>query len=120
MPRVTRSVARREKHKKVLERTSGHQGTKHRLLKRAHESMMRALQNAYRDRRRRKRDFRSLWIVRINAAAHQQGLSYSKFMDGLNKAGIGVDRKVLAEMAVNDPAAFATLVEQAKANLPTA
>ncbi|MCL5256253.1 MAG: 50S ribosomal protein L20 [Chloroflexi bacterium] len=120
MPRVTRSVARKEKHKKILERTAGHQGTKHRLLKRAHESMMRSLQNAYRDRRRRKRDFRSLWIIRINAAAHEQGLSYSRFMNGLNKAGIELDRKVLAEMAVNDPAAFAALAEQAKANLPVA
>lgn len=117
MPRVTRGVARKQRHKKVLERTAGHGGTKHRLLKRAHESMMRALSNAYRDRRRKKRDFRSLWVIRINAAARQHDLSYSQFINGLKKAGVELDRKVLAEMAVNNPEAFAGVVAQAKAGL---
>ena len=114
MPRVTRSVTRHARKKGILNITSGHRGTKNRLLKRAKESMMKALANQYRDRRTRKRDFRRLWIVRINAAAHQNGVSYSLFMNGLKKAGIELDRKVLAEMAVNDAQAFAKLATLAK------
>ena len=94
--------------------TSGHRGTKNRLLKRAKESMMKALANQYRDRWTKKREFRRLWIVRINAAAHINGMSYSQFMNGLKKAGVELDRKVLAEMAVNDEQAFAKLAELVK------
>ena len=97
--------------------TKGQRGSKHRLFKRANEAMMKSLQYAYRDRRNRKRDFRRLWITRINAATRQNDMSYSKFMYGLKKAGVELDRKVLADLAVHDPAAFNQLVETAKAAL---
>ena len=94
--------------------TKGQKGTKHRLFRRANEAMMKSLWYAYRDRRNRKRDLRRLWIARINAAARQNGLSYSRFMHGLKTAGVEIDRKMLAEMAVTDAPAFARLVELAK------
>jgi large subunit ribosomal protein L20 len=97
--------------------TKGQRGSKHRLFKRANEAMMKSLEYAYRDRRNRKRDFRRLWITRINAATRQSDMSYSKFMYGLKKAGVELDRKVLADLAMHDPAAFNQLVETAKAAL---
>jgi len=98
----------------VLKLTKGQKGTKHALFRRAHEAMMKSLYYAYRDRRNRKRDMRRLWIARINATARQCGLSYSRFMHGLRRAGVELDRKVLADMAVRDEAAFARLAEIAK------
>jgi len=101
----------------VLKLTKGQFGARHALYKRAHEAMMKSLAYAYRDRRNRKRDFRRLWITRINAAARMHGLSYSKLIYGLRKAGVEVDRKILADMAVNDATAFGQLVEVAKGAL---
>ena len=97
--------------------TKGQRGSKHRLYKRANEAMMKSLEYAYRDRRNRKRDFRRLWITRINAATRQNDMSYSKFMYGLKQAGVELDRKILADIAMNDPSAFSQLVETAKAAL---
>jgi large subunit ribosomal protein L20 len=97
--------------------TKGQRGSKHRLYKRSHEAMMKSLEYAYRDRRNRKRDFRRLWITRINAATRQNDISYSKFMHGLKKAGVEIDRKVLADIAINDPTGFNQLVETARAEL---
>lgn len=114
MPRVKRGVAAHKRHKKVLELTKGHQGTKSTLFRRANESMLKSLSYAYRDRKDRKGDFRRLWITRINAAARLAGLSYSKLVDGLKKAGVEVDRKILADMAVNDSASFNKFIEIAK------
>jgi large subunit ribosomal protein L20 len=114
MPRVKRGVTARRRHKKVLKLTKGHRGTKHSLYRRAHESMLKALSYSYRHRRERKRDLRQLWIVRINAAARLGGLSYSRFIDGLNRAGVAINRKMLSELAISDPAAFSKLVELAK------
>ena len=114
MTRVKGGVVTRRRHKKVLKQTKGHRGTRHALYRRAHESLMKALSYSYRHRRERKGDFRRLWIVRINAAARQEGLSYSRFMDGLKKAGVDIDRKVLADMAVRDPSAFSQLAAIAK------
>ena len=116
MPRVKRGVTARRRHKKVLKLTKGHRATKHSLYRRAHESMLKALSYSYRHRRERKGDMRRLWIVRINAAARLGGLSYSKFIDGLNRAGVAINRKMLSELAVKDPAAFSKLVEMAKEN----
>ncbi len=104
----------RKKKKKILKMAKGYYGAKHRSYKRAKEQLIRSLQYEYRDRRLRKRDFRRLWIVRINAAARMNGLSYSQFINGLKKAGIQLDRKVLADLAVNDLEAFSKLVEKAK------
>jgi large subunit ribosomal protein L20 len=117
MPRVKRGVTARARHKKVLKAAKGYYGHRSRVYRVAKQAVIKAGQYAYRDRRRRKRDFRSLWITRINAAARLSDLSYSRFMDGLHKAGIEIDRKVLADIAVNDAAAFAGLVEKAKAAL---
>lgn len=114
MPRVKRGVSAHQRHKKVLKLTKGYRGTKHSLYRRAHEAMLKSLSYAYRHRRERKRDFRRLWITRINAAARLGGLTYSAFIDGLKKAGVQLDRKSLAEMAVKDMAAFSRLVEMAK------
>jgi large subunit ribosomal protein L20 len=97
--------------------TKGQRGSKHRLFKRGNEAMMQSLEYAYRDRRNRKRDFRRLWIIRINAAARQYDLSYSVFMTGLKKAGVALDRKVLADIAMHDPSTFGTLANTAKAAL---
>lgn len=117
MPRVKRGVIAHRRHKKVLDRAKGYWGGRHRLFKTANEAVMHALQYAYRDRRNKKRDFRQLWIARINAAARMNGMTYSKFMNGLNKAGVGIDRKILADLAVNDQAAFAVLVAKASSQL---
>ncbi len=115
--RVKGGPQTQRRHKKVLALTKGQRGSKHRLYKRSHEAMMSSLKYAYRDRRDRKREFRSLWIARINAATRQDDMSYSKFIHGLKKAGVELDRKMLANIAVNDPAAFERLVETAKAAL---
>ena len=120
MPRVKRSVNARKKRRKVLEQAKGYYGVKHSSYRRAKEQVQRSLKYAYRDRRVRKREFRKLWIVRINAGARANGLSYNAFMHGLKLAEIELDRKVLADMAVADPASFASLVEQAKAALAAA
>ncbi len=115
MARVKRSVPARRRRRRILREARGYQGARGRLLKTAREAVERAWRYAYRDRRRRKREFRALWIARINAAAREQGLSYSRLMEGLRKAGIEVDRKNLADLAVAEPAAFAALAERAKA-----
>jgi large subunit ribosomal protein L20 len=115
--RVKRSVQARKKRRAALGRTKGYRGQAHSSYKRAKEALLKADSYAYRDRRNRKRDFRRLWIVRINAAARQEGMSYSQFMHGLREAGIELDRKVLADIAVNDPAAFSAIAAQAKAAL---
>jgi large subunit ribosomal protein L20 len=120
MPRVKRGVTARAKHKKVLAQAKGYRGRRKNVFRVAKQAVMKAGQYAYRDRRRRKREFRALWIVRINAAARQCGLSYSAFMSGLKKAAIEIDRKVLADIAVADQAAFAKLAEAAKSKLGTA
>ena len=117
MPRVKRGVTARARHTKVLALAKGYRGRRKNVYRVAKQAVMKAGQYAYRDRRQRKRQFRQLWIVRINAAARENGLSYSKFMNGLKKASINIDRKVLADLAVFDKPAFAKLVEQAKANL---
>ena len=117
MPRVKGGPRARHRHKKVLKLTKGQRGTKHSLYRRANEAMLKSLWYAYRDRRNRKRDFRRLWITRINAAARLNGLSYSRFMHGLGKAGVEIDRKILAELAVNDADAFAKLAKVAKGAL---
>jgi large subunit ribosomal protein L20 len=114
VPRVKGGPRARRRHKKVLKLTKGQRGTKHALFRRANEAMLKSLWYAHRDRRVRKRDFRRLWIARINAAARQNGLSYSHFMFGLKQAGIELNRKVLADMAVHDAQAFAHLVQVAK------
>jgi large subunit ribosomal protein L20 len=114
MPRVKRGSKARRRRKKVLKAAKGYRGGQSRLFKTASISVNRARAYAYRDRRARKRDFRRLWIIRINAAARENGLSYSQFMGGLHKAGIDLDRKVLAEMAVNDPTAFAQVADMVK------
>lgn len=115
MPRVKRGVQAHARHKKVLKKAKGYQGARSRVYRVAKQAVTKAGQYAYRDRRQRKRQFRALWIARINAAARQFDMSYSRFMDGLNKAGIEIDRKVLADIAVHDSAAFGQLVEKAKA-----
>lgn len=117
MPRVKGGPRARKRHKKVLKLTKGQRATKHALFRRAHEAMMKSLRYAYRDRRTRRRDMRRLWITRINAAARQNGLSYSRFIHGLKQAGVELDRKVLAQMAVEDADAFAQVVEVAASAL---
>ena len=119
MPRVKRGVTARARHKKVLEQAKGYRGRRKNVYRVAKQAVIKAGQYAYRDRRQRKRQFRALWITRINAAARECGLSYSRLMDGLNKAGVEVDRKMLADLAVFDMPAFAALAEQAKAKLAT-
>src|ERR671922_1650732 len=114
MPRVKRGTKRRAKRKKILERASGYYLTKSKLYRSAKESVERALKFAYAGRRQKKRQYRSLWIVRIGAAAKLNGLSYSRFISGLKKSGIELDRKILADLAVKDPAGFAKLANQAK------
>ena len=114
MPRVKRGVTAHKKHKKVFDRTEGHWGGRHRLIKTAHESMMHALQYAYRDRRARKRDMRALWITRINAGARLYGMTYRELIHGLSLAEVAVDRKIMADLAVSDLAAFGTLAETAR------
>ena len=117
MPRVKRGVTAHARHKKVLALAKGFRGRRKNVFRIAKEAVMKAGQYAYRDRRTRKRVFRQLWIARINAAARELGVTYSKFMAGLKKAAIDIDRKVLADMAVNDPAAFGSIVDKVKAQL---
>ena len=117
MPRVKRGVTAHARHKKVLEQAKGYRGRRKSVYRVAKQAVTKAGQYAYRDRRQRKRQFRALRIVRINAAEREQGLSYSRLMDGLNKANIEVDRKVLADLAVSDKAAFAEIANQAKSSL---
>ncbi len=117
MSRSTVSVASRRRRKKVLKQARGYFGARSRLFRTAREAVNRAQAYAYRDRRRRKRDFRRLWISRINAAARINGVSYSRLIHGLDKADIAVNRKMLADLAVRDPGAFTAVVEQAKAHL---
>lgn len=114
MPRVKRGVTARARHKKVLKMAKGYRGRAKNCYRVAIEKVEKALQYAYRDRRTKKRDFRKLWIQRINAAVREEGLTYSKFINGIKIAGIDVDRKILAELAVREPAAFKQLVEEVK------
>ena len=116
MPRAKNSVASRERRKKYLKRAKGFYGGRSKLYRTARESVERAMQFAYRDRRRRKRDFRTLWIARINAAARLNGLSYNRFISGLRKANVDVNRKILADLAVNDEKAFTAIFEKVMAS----
>jgi large subunit ribosomal protein L20 len=120
MARVKRSVNAQKKRRQVLEQASGYRGQRSRLYRKAKEQVTHSLVYAYRDRRARKGDFRKLWIQRINAAARAEGMTYNRFISGLKAGGIEVDRKILADLAVNDRSAFAALVEVAKANAPAA
>ncbi len=117
MPRVKRGVQAHARHKKVLKLAKGYRGRRKSVYRVAKQAVIRAGVNAYRDRRQRKRQFRALWIARINAGARECGLSYSRFINGLSKAGVELDRKILADLAVFDKPAFASLAEQAKASL---
>lgn len=117
MPRAKSSVVSRKRHKKILKLAKGYRGAKSKLFRVANQQVMRSLTYAYRDRRVRKRDFRKLWIARINAAARSNGLSYNRFMNGLKQAGVDINRKMLADMAVNDSKAFGQMVEMAKSKL---
>ena len=119
MPRVKRGVTAHARHKKVLKEAKGYYGARSKVYRVAKQAVIKAGQYAYRDRRQKKRQFRSLWIVRINAAARENGMSYSRLMNGLNKAGVEVDRKMLADIAIHDKPAFAALANQAKAALPS-
>jgi large subunit ribosomal protein L20 len=116
MSRVKRGVTKRRRHKKILDQAEGYWGARSKLVRRARETVERAWKYAYRDRKQRKREFRSLWIARVNAAAREHGLSYSKLVHGLAKAGVELDRKNLADLAVSDPKAFAALAKVAAAN----
>lgn len=117
MARVKRGVIARKRHKKVLKQAKGYYGARRKIFRVAKQAVTKAGQYAYRDRRQRKRQFRRLWIARINAAARLNGLTYSRFINGLNKAGIEVDRKMLSDIAVHDAAAFSAIAEKAKAAL---
>ena len=117
MPRVKRGVTAHKRHKKVLKQAKGYYGARSKVYRVAKQAVIKASQYAYRDRRQRKRQFRALWIQRINAAARMNDLSYSRFMNGLSKAGIEIDRKMLADLAVNDMPAFSQLADKAKAAL---
>ena len=117
MPRVKRGVVAHRRHKKILKQAKGYYGARSRVFRVAKQAVTKAGQYAYRDRRQRKRQFRSLWITRINAQSRANGLSYSRLINGLKKADIGLDRRVLADLAVHDKPAFAAIVEQAKAAL---
>jgi len=120
LPRVKGGFTTRRRHKKVLKLTKGHRATKHSLYRRAHESMLKSLSYSYAHRRERRGDMRRLWISRINAATRLNGLSYSRFIEGLNKANVAIDRKILAELAISDPNAFSQLVAVAKENIQQA
>lgn len=119
MSRIKRGVTARRRHKKIIKLAKGHRGLRHKNFRRANESLLHALHYAYRDRRDRKGQFRRLWIIRINAAARLHELTYGRLIDGLNKAGIAVDRKMLADLAVRDPNTFGAIAAQAKAALGT-
>ena len=118
MARVKRGVTAHARHKKVIKAAKGYYGRRKNTIRVAKQAVERAMQYAYRDRKNRKRSFRALWIQRLNAAVREHGLTYSRFIDGLAKAGVEVDRKVLADLAMNEPAAFGAVVEKAKAALP--
>ena len=120
MPRVKRGVVAKARHKKILKKAKGYYGARSKLFKTAKQAVTKAGQYAYRDRRQRKRQFRALWIARINAAARLHELSYSRFINGLKRAEIEIDRKILADIAVHDPDAFGVLAAQAKASLAAA
>lgn len=120
MARVKRGVVARARHKKILKQAKGYYGARSRVFRVAKQAVIKAGQYAYRDRRQRKRQFRRLWVVRINAAVREHGLSYSRFIAGLNQANIAIDRKLLAELAVNDKPAFVELVKQAQTALASA
>jgi large subunit ribosomal protein L20 len=120
MARVKRGVTAHAKHKKVLNKAKGYYGRRKNTIRVAKQAVEKALQYGYRDRKRKKRSFRALWIQRINAAVREHGMTYGRFIDGLNKAGISIDRKVLADIAVKDAAGFKTLCEQAAAQLKAA
>ncbi|MFH1560685.1 MAG: 50S ribosomal protein L20 [Chloroflexota bacterium] len=120
MPRVKRGVTTGHRHKRLLELTKGHRGGRHSLYRQAKESLLHALSHAYRHRRERKGDMRRLWIMRINAAAREHGLSYSQLVHGLHQAEVSIDRKILADIAVRDSQAFAQLVSMAREGIPTA
>jgi len=117
MPRTKGGVVTHRRHKKIIKQAKGHRGLRHKIFRRANESVMHALRYAYEHRRDKKGDFRRLWIMRINAAARDHGLSYSRLINGLSRAGVEVDRKVLADLAVRDEAAFRQIAEKAKAAL---
>ncbi|NLN54659.1 MAG: 50S ribosomal protein L20 [Firmicutes bacterium] len=117
MPRVKRGVATRARHKKIIKLAKGYYGAKSKLFRTANQAVMKSLSNAYRDRRLRKRDFRKLWIARINAAARMNGITYSRLINGLKRAGVDINRKMIADLAVNDAQGFAELVNVAKNNL---
>ena len=117
MSRVKRGVTAHRRHKKILALAKGHRGQRHKSFRRANESVLHALDYAYRDRRDRKGQFRRLWITRINAAARLQGITYGRLINGLTKAGVAIDRKILADLAVRDTAAFSAITDQAKAAL---
>jgi len=117
MARVKRGVVARRRHRKVLSRAKGYYGARRKVFRVAKQAVIKAGQYSYRDRRQRKRDFRSLWIQRINAAAREHGLSYSRFINGLKRADVAIDRKVLADLAVHDKAAFKALAEKAQSSL---
>ena len=117
MPRVKRGVAARKRRNRVLSQAKGYYGARSRLLKTAREAVEKGWKYAYRDRKQRKRQFRALWITRINAGAREHGLSYSRFVNGLDRAGVEVDRKILAQLAVSDPKAFGALAELAKSKV---
>ena len=118
MARVKRGVTSHAKHKKVFKATKGHYGRRRNTIRIAKQSMEKAMQYAYRDHKRKKRTFRALWIQRINAAVRPFGLNYSKFIDGLAKSGLMIDRKVLSDLAIREPAAFEAIVQKAKSALP--
>jgi large subunit ribosomal protein L20 len=117
MTRITRGVTKRRRHKKVLKLTKGHKGVRHKLYRRAHESLIHALQYSYSHRKAKKGDMRRLWSIRINAAARANGLSYSRLIHGLKLGGVEINRKMLADLAVRDPGAFSAVVQQAKGQL---
>jgi len=116
MPRVKRGVTARKRHKKIIKLAKGYRGSLSKLFRPANQAVLKALSHAYRGRKLKKRDFRKLWIARINAAARANGISYSRFINGLKKAGIQINRKMLSEMAINDAEGFSQLVDIAKAN----
>lgn len=115
MSRVKRGVMTRKRHKRILKAASGYWGQRHRVFRRATEAVMKAMDDAFRGRKQKKRDYRQLWIIRINAACRLNGMTYNRFIDGLTKSNIEINRKSLSEMAIHDPAAFTLLVERAKA-----
>ena len=120
MTRIKRGVVKKRRHKKLLKQTKGHKGVRHRLYRRAHESLIHALQYSYAHRRERKGDMRRLWNLRVNAAARANGITYSRLIHGLKLADVAVNRKILAELAVDDPDGFAKIADQAKAQLEQA